>query len=73
MLATPERVRGYSQEPDRIVWHKPYGRGDGDFQAIACSPDEGIVLPWPKKDVPLRLDVAGEEWCPDCLKVIRGK
>lgn len=73
MLATPERVRGYSAGPDRIVWHKPAGRGDGDFQAIACSSEEGITLPWPKKDVPLRLDVSGEEWCPDCLAIIRAK
>jgi hypothetical protein len=59
--------------PDRIVWHKPVGRGTGDFQPIACGQDadEGITLPWPKKDVLLRLEKPGESWCPDCLTIIR--
>ena len=65
MLATQERVRKDGRTV--VVWHKPVGRAVGEFQAIACSEDEGIVLPGPKKDVPLDLDQPGERWCPDCL------
>lgn len=73
MLATAERIRSYSQEPDRIVWHKPAGPVVEDFQPIACSGDEGITLPWGNRQVPLGLDVPGEFWCTDCLTIIRAK
>ena len=72
MLATQERVRLDGGQVV-IVWHKPVGRCDGDcdFHAIACSAEEGIVLPGPKRDVPIRLDEPGERWCVDCLAIIR--
>ncbi|MGW2595447.1 hypothetical protein ACWCXC_34955 [Streptomyces sp. NPDC001515] len=77
MLATPERAPGYGRAPDRTIWHKP---GDGhrctggcDFHPIACSAEEGIVAPAPDRDVPLRLDVPDESWCPDFLALIRSK
>lgn len=72
MLATSERVRGDGGRTEMLVWHKPVGRVVEDFQAIACSAEEGIVLPWVKKDVPLSLDKPGERWCAGCLAVIRG-
>lgn len=72
MLATPERVKGcYGSTPDTIVWHKPVGPVVEDFQPIACSDDEGIVLPGPKQDVPRNLDKPGERWCTDCLTAAR--
>lgn len=74
MLATQERVR-LDDGQTVIVWHRSPGRCDGecDFHAIACSDDEGITLPGPKRDVPMRLDKPGERWCPDCLAIIRKK
>lgn len=69
MLATPERVRGIGDEPDRLIWHKPVGQPVADFQAIACSAEEGITLPWGNRQVPLQLNVPNESWCPDCLAV----
>ncbi|MEU1088996.1 hypothetical protein ABZ401_19535 [Streptomyces sp. NPDC005892] len=72
MLATVERVRAYGDTPDQLIWHKPAGRGAGDFQPIACS-EEGIVFPWPKREVSLRLDKPNERWCADCLVMIRDK
>lgn len=72
MLAIPERVPSYGRAPDRTIWHKPVGRVAEEFQPIACS-DEGIVFPWPKQEVPLRLDKPSESWCPDCLDLIRTK
>lgn len=71
MLAIPERVTGPGGVTQELIWHKPKGRGDGDFQPIACSDDEGITLPWGKRDISLRLDKSGERWCEDCLKLIR--
>lgn len=71
MLATPERIRGDGGRTETLVWHKPAGRVVEEFQPIACSSTEGIVMPWPKQDVPLRLEKAGERWCPDCLAAIR--
>jgi hypothetical protein len=71
MLATPERVRDEGLRTEALVWHKPTGPVVEDFQAIACSVEEGIVLPWARKDVPLKLDEPGERWCADCLAVIR--
>jgi hypothetical protein len=73
MLATSERVRGDGGRTEVLVWHKPVGRCDGecDFHAIACSAEEGIVLPSPKQDVPISLDKLGERWCPTCLAIIR--
>ena len=77
MLATPERVPGYGRAPDQTVWHKPGDghrcTGDCDFHPIACSTDEGIVAPAPKRDVPLRLDQPNESWCLACLDLIRTK
>lgn len=74
MLATSERLRGAGRT-ETLVWHKSVGRcsGDCDFHAITCNADEGIVLPGPKQDVPLRLDKPGEKWCPDCLTIIRAR
>jgi uncharacterized protein (DUF2237 family) len=71
MLATPERIPGRGGGPDDLIWHKPVGRVVEDFQAIACSDEEGIVLPWSKRDVPLTLDEPGERWCPTCLTLAR--
>lgn len=71
MLAVSERVRGVGDEPDTLIWHLPAGEdecvGDCDFHAIACSSQDGIVLPWPSRDVPLRLVEPRERWCTDCL------
>jgi hypothetical protein len=64
MLATPERIRGDGGRTEVLVWHKPVDRVVEEFQAIACSDSEGIVMPWPKQDVPLTLDKPGERWCP---------
>ncbi|MFD8088593.1 hypothetical protein [Streptomyces malaysiensis] len=71
MLAISERVPGTSDAPDKLIWHKPVGRIVEEFQAIACSDEEGITLPWAKRDVPLRLDKPGESWCPHCLKLAK--
>ncbi|MFI2620414.1 hypothetical protein [Streptomyces sp. NPDC018584] len=71
MLATPERVHGDTGFTDSLVWHKPVGRPVEEFQPIACSAEEGIVFPPPKRDVPLSLDEPGERWCPECLTKIR--
>ena len=75
MLATPERVRGQGSAPDTTIWHKLVGdcRGDCDFHAIACSDEEGIVLPGAARNVPLNLDEPGERWCPDCLTLARAR
>jgi hypothetical protein len=66
MLAIPERVAGYGRTPDQIIWHKPVGRPVEEFQAIACSDTEGIAFPWPKQEVPARLQKEDERWCSDC-------
>lgn len=66
MIATPER----NPSTQHLTWHLPKGPAADDFQPIACS-DEGIVLPWPRQNVPLRLDKPGESWCPDCLALAR--
>jgi hypothetical protein len=73
MLATPERIRGQGATPDTTIWHKPVGdcKGDCDFHPIACSDDEGIVLPGGTRNVPLNLDEPGERWCPACLALAR--
>lgn len=67
MLATPERVVG----TDRLIWHKPVGRIMEEFQAITCSDEDGIVMPGPRRNVPLGLDEPGERWCEKCLARIR--
>jgi uncharacterized protein (DUF2237 family) len=69
MLATPERVT--EGRTEILIWHKPVGRAQEEFQAIACSDSDGIVLPAPKQDVPLSLAKPGERWCADCLVAIR--
>ncbi|RKN61891.1 hypothetical protein D7231_31975 [Streptomyces klenkii] len=71
MRAVPERVPNYGRGPDNLIWHKPGGRAVADFQPIACSDTEGLVMPWSAKDVPLDLDEPGQRWCPDCLAVAR--
>lgn len=71
MLAPPERVRGDGGRTEVLVWHKPVGRVIEEIQPIACSDTEGIVMPWPKQDVPLSLDKPGERWCADCLSMVR--
>ncbi|MFE0063418.1 hypothetical protein [Streptomyces sp. NPDC059003] len=74
MLAVAERLRGIGDVPDVVIWHAPGDGaecdGDCDFHAIACSDSEGIVLPAPKRDVPVDLGVPGERWCDDCLAII---
>lgn len=71
MLAVSERVPGCGRVPDQTIWHKSaHGHrctGGCDFHPIACSTDEGIVLPAPKRDIPLRLSNENERWCQDCL------
>lgn len=69
MLATRERVT--EGRTETLIWHKPAGRAQEEFQAIACSDTDGIVFPAPKQDVPLRLDKPGERWCAGCLAAIR--
>lgn len=71
MLATPERIRRDAGRTEVLMWHKPVGPVVDEFQPIACSETEGIVMPWPKQDVPLSLDKPGERWCTDCLAVVR--
>ncbi|MFH8257577.1 hypothetical protein [Streptomyces roseolus] len=71
MLAVSERVSGAIPFTETLLWHKPVGHVTEEFQPIACSDTDGIVFPPPKQKVPLRLDVPGERWCPDCLAVIR--
>ncbi|MGW3387317.1 hypothetical protein [Streptomyces cinereoruber] len=71
MLAVSERVSGDTVFTEALIWHKPVGRVTEEFQPIACSDTDGISFPPPKQDVPLRLDVPGERWCPDCLAMIR--
>lgn len=73
MLAIPEIIIGNGTEPDTTIWHKPIGRVVEDFQAIACSDDEGITLPPGKHNVPLDLDKPGERWCTGCLAAITGQ
>ncbi len=74
MLATPERVR---EDDGRTVqvWHLlADGQtcdGGCDFHRIACSSDEGIVLPGGVREVPVELDEPGQRWCGDCLAIIR--
>ena len=67
MLAIAERVPGTNGRNDTLIWHKPIGRVVEEFQAIACSSEEGITLPPAKQDVPLNLDTPGQRWCDDCL------
>ncbi|MEW1630825.1 hypothetical protein AB0387_26125 [Streptomyces sp. NPDC089173] len=75
MLAVSERVPGYGRTPDQTIWHKPAPghRCDGacDFHPIACSEEEGIVAPAPKRDVPVRLKKENEAWCTDCFNLHR--
>lgn len=76
MLATPERIPGDLNTPDKIIWHKPADRhrckGDCDFHAIACSQgeDDGIHAPAPKQDVPVKLNRPHQSWCADCLDLV---
>lgn len=75
MLAVSERVREDGRESDGWIWHLPAGDeecvGDCDFHTIACSSEEGIVAPAPKRDVPLDGAGPNERWCVDCLAIIR--
>ncbi|MFD8148086.1 hypothetical protein [Streptomyces sp. NPDC059708] len=67
MIAVPERVPARGLESDRLIWHLPVGDVVEDFQAIACSDEEGIVMPAGERAVPLHTDVPGQSWCPQCL------
>jgi hypothetical protein len=71
MLAVSERVRGDGGATVGLIWHKPVGRVVAEYQAIACSADEGIVMPGPKRDVSVRHSAPGEVWCAECLQVVR--
>jgi hypothetical protein len=73
VLAIAERAGGIGVDgPDRLIWHLPVGDSvDGQFQAIACSADEGIVLHGPRREVPLQLNTRGEQWCGSCLERAR--
>jgi hypothetical protein len=72
MLAVPERVAPRTaDQPEEVVWHKPIGRPVEEFQAIACSGEEGITFPPPKQNIPLRLNKPGERWCEPCLALTR--
>ncbi|MFE2852694.1 hypothetical protein ACFXJO_16385 [Streptomyces lavendulae] len=70
MIATAERVRGYGLDPDRLVWHVPVGTVVEDFQAIACSDQEGLAVSSGERDVPLHLKASDESWCPQCLLLV---
>lgn len=71
MLAIAERVPGTAGRGDTLIWHKPVGRVVEEFQAIACSSEEGITLPPAKRDVPLNLDTLGQSWCGNCLASVK--
>jgi hypothetical protein len=71
MLAIAERVPGRDGHNDLLIWHKPVGRVVEEFQAIACSSEDGITMPPAKQDIPRRLDRKGERWCSDCLALTR--
>ncbi|MEU5043251.1 hypothetical protein [Streptomyces griseorubiginosus] len=71
MLAIAERVLGQDSRGDTLIWHKPVGRVVEEFQAIACSAEDGITLPPAKQNVPISLDKPGERWCRDCLALLR--
>jgi hypothetical protein len=63
MRAVQERIPSYSTSiPDRFIWHRPNGRPVEDFQAIACSTEEGITLPGPSREIP----ASDANWCQDC-------
>uniref|UniRef100_UPI003F4993E3 hypothetical protein n=1 Tax=Streptomyces chartreusis TaxID=1969 RepID=UPI003F4993E3 len=70
MIATSERVRGSGPDADLLIWHVPVGAVVEDFQAIACSDEEGLAVPSGQRDVPLRLDATGESWCLRCLATV---
>ncbi|MEV7835265.1 hypothetical protein AB0P12_32275 [Streptomyces subrutilus] len=70
VIATSERVRGRGLDPDRLVWHVPVGAVIEDFQAIACSDEEGLAVSSGEREVPLHLDVSDESWCLECLALI---
>ncbi|MEU3407636.1 hypothetical protein ABZ766_27330 [Streptomyces sp. NPDC006670] len=67
MIATAERVLAPGVGPDGLIWHVPAGDVVEDFQAIACSDQEGLVLPSAPRDVPVDVKVPGESWCLRCL------
>ncbi|TKS96314.1 hypothetical protein [Streptomyces lasalocidi] len=72
MLAVSERILGRGGITEGLIWHKPVDSDpERTFQQIACSEEDGIVMPSGKREVPLSLDKEGERWCPDCLAVIR--
>lgn len=63
MRAVQERIPSYSSDqPDGIILHRPVGRPVEEFQAIACSADEGITMPGGPRDVP----ASDPTWCPNC-------
>ncbi|MFC9817435.1 hypothetical protein ACFVJM_35915 [Streptomyces virginiae] len=70
VIATAERVRGRGLDADRLVWHVPVGAVVEDFQAIACSDQEGLAVSSGERDVPLHLAASDESWCPQCLLLV---
>ncbi|MDX2998142.1 hypothetical protein PV382_23930 [Streptomyces scabiei] len=63
MRAVQERIPSNSASTtDRVLFHRPVGRPVEEFQAIACSDDEGITLPGAVRDVP----PSDAAWCPSC-------
>ncbi|MFJ9752971.1 hypothetical protein [Streptomyces chartreusis] len=70
MIATSERVRGRGLGSGQLVWHVPVGAVVEDFQAIACSQEEGLAVSSGVREVPLDLDVLGESWCLECLALV---
>lgn len=63
MRAVQERVPSHSSTiPDRIVFHRPVGRAVEEFQAIACSTEDGITMPGGPRDV----SASDPAWCPNC-------
>ncbi|RSS41590.1 hypothetical protein EF912_31360 [Streptomyces sp. WAC07061] len=73
VIATAERVLAPGFGTDRLIWHVPAGGLVEDFQALACSDQEGLSAPGGPRDVPVDLDVPGQSWCPRCLMLARAK
>lgn len=76
MLATPERTRDDHGRTIQL-WHLLADghqcNGECDFHPIACSSEEGIVLPAGTRDVPVGLDEPGQRWCGDCLATVNNE
>ncbi|RST09025.1 hypothetical protein EF910_02120 [Streptomyces sp. WAC07149] len=73
MIATAERVLAPGFWTDLLTWHVPAGGVVEAFQAIACSDQEGLVVPAAPRGVAVNLDVPGQSWCPGCLMLAQAK